>query len=367
MTLNTYIGQKKALIFPVMCDGYLQIDHSQEIAGVNHGIFGYNDSFTIEAIITPYDINGLGYKFADTNNPAGASGVTNSVKTMPAVQTYNTTVTSYQSHLYRNQTSRITDKMIIFHSDSVELYLLNSTLTNQNQPAEYKIGFKVKLGATTQTLESDAIFTSKVLQYKNSATVAYESRDDTITTTPAAANVNTHTAGQNNFEMTGANDADNYFFVGQELFILSSGVPTSIGKVTAVDSSGKTVTLNAVVADSIASTNLLTHADREAPYLLSSAHVAATYDIANGRMNIYYNGELLTSVKHSNFGSDFAIEPEDAYLGQDPSVGSSTQFMGELHEFAFLKEVKTEYNSLHTLAPNYRNILLYYQFGEPDL
>lgn len=366
--LTNYIGERKALVFPVMCDGYLQIDYSQEIAQENHGIFGHDDSLTFEAIITPYDLNGLGYKFADTNNPASESGVTNSVKTFPALQTFNVTPGNYQSHLYRDQTARISDKMVIFHNDSFEVYLQNTTLTNQNQPAEYKMGMKVQIGTVTDTLLSNEVFTSATTQAISSSSATYTGLDDTTFITTAAANVITHLPGTDNFEMSGANDADNYFYIGQELFYLVGGQFVSIGQVILVDTVGKTVTMNAPVPFDLTGAIMYTHSNKEAPYLLTSAHIAATYDVTNGNMSLYYNGELVGKAVHSNFtNGNFSIEPDDCYIAQDPNIGSTTQFFGELHELAMLSEVKTEFNTLYTLAPNYRNILLYYQFEEVDL
>ena len=302
--LTTYVGQKKALVFPVMCDGYLQIDYSDEIAGQDYGIFGHNDSITIEAIVTPYDINGLGYKFADKDNPAGPNGVVNSVKTMPAVQrggvSATPTLTNQQSHLYRDEANRITDKMIIFHNDAFELFLQNDTVTNQNQPAEYKIGLKVRVGSTTDTLLSAAVFSSQILQASSSATAIYSNLEDTITLASAEADVNTHSTGTDNFEMDGANDSDNYFYAGQNLYYLTGGVYTSIGRVVTVESSGKTVTMSAAITPSIAGESLYTDAQREAPYLLSSNHIAVSYNNSNGKLDIYFNGESVASSTHSS-------------------------------------------------------------------
>lgn len=437
--LTTYIGEKKALVFPVMCDGYLQIDYTEEVAQENYGIFGHDSSLTIETILTPYDVNGLGYKFADKDNPDGESGVTNSQKTLPASQSggtgvppivvdstcdttngstnvtmnstanvtvgavvigsgipSNTTVTSItngttfvisnaatatatnititfgtrQSYLYRNHTERITHKMVLFHNDGLEFYLLNNTTTNQNQPAEYQMGLKVLVGSTTDTLESISVFSPKTLHHNSTSSSYYHGNNDSVKVVTAEANVAVagHTPSSAIFTMDGANDSDNYFFVGQNLFVSVSGTLTSIGSVAGVETTGKDVTMDAPIPFDASGMTLYTDAKKEAPYLLSSNHLAATYDATNGNMSIYFDGELIATKIHSGFSSGaFVIEPNDCYIGQDPNTGISTQFMGELHEFAILKGTKTEFNSLYTLAPNYRNILLYYRFEETDL
>ena len=74
---STYIGQNKSLVFPVMCSGYVTLDYSDNIvddAGTDnvYGIWDDYDSFTFEAIITPYDVVG------NATNPNNIS-----TKTMP--------------------------------------------------------------------------------------------------------------------------------------------------------------------------------------------------------------------------------------------------------------------------------------------
>jgi hypothetical protein len=373
--LTTYIGEKKALVFPVMCDGYLKIDYSQEVAQENYGIFGHDKSVTIETILTPYDVNGLGYKFEDKDNPAGPNGVDNSIKTMPALQSGGTgaapVVAHYQSHLYLNQTDRLSQKMVIFHNDGLEFYLLNNSITNHNQPAEYHLGVKVVCGSTTDTLQTTLpIFTGKTLHHNSSSASFYHSENDSIKFVTAEANVavSGHSPGDAVFTMTGANDSDNYFFVGQELFVVVLGNLISIGRVTIVATSGKTVNVTDPIPFDASGLILYTNAPREAPYLLSSTHLAATYDATNGNIGLYHDGELVASKIHTGFSSGtFVLEPADSYIGQDPDIGIATQFMGELHEFAILSGVKTEYNSLYTLAPNFKNVLIYYRFEETDL
>ena len=63
---NVYIGDSKALVFPVMCDGYLKLDADTVGTAASKGNFwNHTDNFTIEAIITPYDVNGNGHGSAD--------------------------------------------------------------------------------------------------------------------------------------------------------------------------------------------------------------------------------------------------------------------------------------------------------------
>jgi len=88
-----YAGNKKALVFPIMGDGYVHLDYSKHIpkgpdavdndgdgladaqnnAGIGidetdddddakYGLWSLADSFTMEGIITPYDVNGFGHR-----------------------------------------------------------------------------------------------------------------------------------------------------------------------------------------------------------------------------------------------------------------------------------------------------------------
>ena len=79
-----YAGNKKALVFPIMGDGYVHLDYSKHIptgaditsgtgSGIEltetrddddakYGLWAHTSSFTMEGVITPYDINGFGYR-----------------------------------------------------------------------------------------------------------------------------------------------------------------------------------------------------------------------------------------------------------------------------------------------------------------
>ena len=86
---GVFIGDTKSLVFPVMCDGYLQMKYSDKNSSTStnvdlrQGIWGHNGSFTIEAIITPYDVNGYG------SRGSTSAGVTTSEKTPPSVNIDN--------------------------------------------------------------------------------------------------------------------------------------------------------------------------------------------------------------------------------------------------------------------------------------
>ena len=59
MSFSIYSRDRKSLQFPVMCEGYVQIKSADALASSATGIWDYNGPFTMEAIITPYDVIGL--------------------------------------------------------------------------------------------------------------------------------------------------------------------------------------------------------------------------------------------------------------------------------------------------------------------
>ena len=211
---NLRVGENKSLVFPVMCYGHLTIDYDKEISNrgtvsttddITYGIFGHDDSFTVAAIITPYDVNGLG---ADLLGNSGSglhafspSGIKDSKKTLPSQQrdtytigstaiysgnstsSYSNAKTNLQSYNYLSTTGtneRYNHEMMIFYNTNVQLSLLNATpspdsstdFIHSNQPSEYKIKFTVVAGGS-DTLTSDVIITSDSV-YSSIATIASE-------------------------------------------------------------------------------------------------------------------------------------------------------------------------------------------------
>ena len=48
MNLIPYAGRQYGLQFPVMCDGYVSVDYSDNIASEGRGIWDHEGSFTVE-------------------------------------------------------------------------------------------------------------------------------------------------------------------------------------------------------------------------------------------------------------------------------------------------------------------------------
>ena len=158
---GVYVGDTKCLVFPMMCDGYIKQEYlntnpANTDLELREGHWGI-DEFTIEAIITPYDVNGYGVK------TGSGSGITDSEKTAPSLaQAVSSNLTSYQSYQYfgasHGTVPRLTHKMMLYWNQNFELYLENTTLSNSNQPAEYKIVAKIHQDDITKgTVETEAI------------------------------------------------------------------------------------------------------------------------------------------------------------------------------------------------------------------
>ena len=373
-------GKQRSLVFPIMCNACVKIDYTDNIpSGVDasittddiaYGIWGHDDSFTIEATVTPYDINGYG------RHSVGSAIITppSTEKVMPA-PIGGATVTypdSYQSDLYMARADRFTHQMAVFHSTKVQLYLVNTTEHNENNPAEYKIRFMVDIDGTAVTLDSPTVFTS----------VFGESLTTIAGTQLVALDVNgkvkydrqllpiaTHTTDT----ITINYDNTAYYHEDQELFILDGFSVKSIGTIKTIGygSSVTTIVLNAAYATSLTGEYIYLPTLKHPAYISNATHIAATYNDVSREMQIYYNNKLVASTFHT-ITTAFSFDKEDFFLGANGNSATGTntaasnkQFMGELHEFAISGVASTNFNTFN-LTPRFANTLLYFRFEEVD-
>ena len=395
MSYQVLVGEKRALVFPVMCHGYLRIDHSDATAidGTNprneHGIFLHDKSITLQTILTPYDINGFGWGMPNLDNPTGHHGIVNSKKTVPVEQskTYqyrdasNTGTdileSKTQAYNYFGGVSTSNYEMMIFYNTNFQLSLINSTTTNINQPSEYQIKLTVVVDGESDSITSDTVIKassipSDVSGFSGAIKYGYDN-------TGAGAkyeevtNVTGNTGTTTQLQTGGTEDQT--YNLGESLYIRNGQTFTKVATVTStaaqITSTYVTVVYEAGKSYSdVTSKMLYREADKEALYLLSPFHITASYDVVTGNMAIYLNGSLVKSEIHSNSSGDFHIAAEDTFIGiSSDSVLARTrkQFMGELHELAFTSGIVETFNTLDTLIPNYRQTLLYYRFEEVDL
>ncbi len=117
---------------------------------------GIANGFVLEAIITPYDVNGAG------SRASGRHGVLDSQRTPPYPTDAITDRTVYESIDYLGASAYLTQKMMLFHNQYLKFYLQNTTSSSYNQPAEYKIKAELSNAAgTTKTIESGTVITAE--------------------------------------------------------------------------------------------------------------------------------------------------------------------------------------------------------------
>ena len=359
----------------------MRIDYSDEVASNDYGLFNHSGPITVQAIVTPYDVNGYGYTL-DLDNPIGKFGITNSKKTLPALQSKafnlvqrggsNEAITTghTQRHKYLSVSDALTHEMMIFYNTNVQLSLLNATTTNVNQPAEYKIKFTINANGTSDTLTTtDVVIKADDIVTDTNSSYAYSNVDGgaKYRILGAIATVPDMSPAANTTFTTSLTE-DEAFHIGDKLYTASGQTFTHIATVTNVTSTLVTVSLEA--GQSLTASALLyTDVNKEASYLVTPHHISASYDNTTGLMNIYLNGTRVASKFHSAGASSFTVEAEDSYIGistDNTSAVTRKQFMGELHEFAILKGSVNSFISTNTLIPNYRNLLVYYRFEEID-
>jgi hypothetical protein len=373
-------GKQRSLVFPIMCNACVKIDYSDNIPkgadlvsgsadDIAYGIWGHKDSFTIEALVTPYDINGYG------RHSVGSAIVTppSTEKVMPApTGDQLSSPNDYLSDLYMARADRFTHQMAIFHSTKVQLYLVNTTEHNENSPAEYKIRFMVDIGGTAITLDSPTVFTS----------VFGESLTTIAATQAVALDVNGKVkydkqtypiAAHTSANLTISGDRRGDYHEDQELFILDGFSVKSIGKVSSLSysSPNTTVVLDAAYSPSLAGEYIFLPTLKHPAYISNATHIAATYNDVSREMQIYYNNKLVASTFHT-VTTEFSFDEEDFFLGANGnnatvtnSAASNKQFMGELHEFAISGIASTNFYTFN-LTPRYAHTLLYFRFEEVD-
>ena len=317
MTLTAYVGKKHGLVFPVMCNGYIKIPFDSQV----RGFWDHDDSFTIETVITPYDVNGYGEERDEADLDTNYATSVSSKKVMPSLDknTRDTTPVTYQDLNYIAYADRFTHKMMLFSNSKVQLYLQNTTSTNHNQPADYKIVFKVITTGSTKTIESSALISPRTTGYYNITDGVYTATNDELKYVPVTNDGSTKLAisGTATAAITVGDTAEEYVAVNQKLYT-SAGV--LIGTVSSLSST--TINFSADIPDSGVSGNVYTEAPKQAIYAESIFHIAATFDKSTGDMAIYINGVRAQIDTHAN-PDTFDWGQVDSYIGQDASLAQS--------------------------------------------
>jgi|TARA_R100000482_G_scaffold121283_1_gene67333 hypothetical protein len=446
MTVSAYVDEGKCLVFPTMCDAYIHLEYAKHNMNTNNGLWNINGSFTGQFIIKPYDVNGYGDNTGQTNKDlvanGGAGNITNK-KTMPAIA--DGAKDSFAAHVFRNNqaekylpnrerylakdmTGQIINnnphEMCLFHNNNITVNLVNTTDHNQNNPAEYKVQFKLTIDGTETILESTNVFTSRKYHYSDVSKVRNQVISDgstvtvfddyhlqfvydkykiigkeagqpphsligneykegyTIKFTPGNTptsefNTNLNQAGIVINDPTGNQPTPfESIPIGTEMFT-EDGI--SLGKVMMVIPKAPPIFPNHAIAFHplpAGSTipilrdgaKIYTAIHREPMYIHTTTHISVAYEQTTRRMSIFANGIEVATTTHDSTTGSFSLDASDVYIGQNATLAypndRKTQFMGELDSILFTDTYMTNYTHLFNPVAPYQNIMLYYDFSE---
>ena len=372
-------GKQRALVFPVMCNGYVKIDYSDNVPDstddVGYGIWSHSGDFTFESIVTPYDINGA------FNTTLRGRTLTASTKVMPN-NGHQSALSSYQSQIYLRMVDRIAHEMRIFSSTNFYISLKNATTTTANQPAEYKIlvGIKLSSGAVQEFLTDSAVIlpsrdrswvyssTNIVSGLNEEGRIKYE-----LATYVNDGSGSAWSSGDDEIPVLNQNIFTT-LSKGEPLFIKDGFTFTQIGTIDDTDTSANTITLESAYNAELAHlTPLYVKTYQDPTYINNSFHIACTYAETPKELKIYLNGLLVKTATHGQSGT-FSFEDEDLFIGATGggatgalSTIANKQFMGEMHEMCLTSVIRRRFPSITNLLPNYNDTLFYFRFEEVDL
>jgi len=350
MTYTVFSEDRKSLQFPAFCDGYVNIDYSEAVAGEPTGLWANEGSFTIEMLVTPYDVNG---DFDKDTWPTSRK----SLKSLGSGGDY-----------YFDTDERKNAVMTLLKNTNIKVSLNNTTLHRKQQPAEYSISFTMTIGGTTTTLTSPTVITTNPLfreVYKDPTKYLFNGHEpfaekaNHLTSYDNISNINTTT---NKF----TTDRPKAYRNGITIYDNNG---TNLGVNLSSDNSSRIEVANIDPLSGM--TDAFIPLPQEALYVETVHHIAVSYDSNNKLMSIIYNNNLVAQTVH-DAGGKFIFHPSDIYLGKDPFTGSAqdkrkSQFIGEYHEISITSISSTKFTNINTLTPPFRRLLLYLDFEESNL
>lgn len=395
---NIFTGKQRGLVFPVLCNGFVTIDYAKNIPNfgtpndttddVTYGIWAHTGSFTIEAVLTPYDIMGAG---TFTATQTAVPNRLNSKKIFPSRTSVERQFGAgdFQGEEYLGNLLRSNHKMAIFSSSNFSLYLQGdntSNVVNRHFPSQYTLTVEMKKGTNPTRLLNGC---PTVIFPNNSSFLKYTSAGDLegirinrkqfipigdvdavvpINSPPATVSIQGVNYPNATFDFT------EYSLTHSELFIRNGSTYINIGKAV----TGNTQNLNfiSISAENQAIINAGTELyirDRADPsYINNTFHIACSYDSVSDEVAFYLNGTKVHSEIHPDSGT-FSFNREDFHIGANGqgntgagSANSNHQFMGELHELSIVNKRKNVFSSLSNLTPTYDDTLVYLRFEEVD-
>mgnify|MGYP003648028772 CR=1 FL=1 len=319
-------------------------------------LWNHKDSFTLEAIVTPYDVNGLA-------NRTTGYGVLDSTKTPPYPNnSLSNRLTTYESvsimaagsNAYKEQ------KMMLFYNTNLKFYLQNTTGTGGssfNQPAEYKLVIEITSGGVTKTISSDVVIsaTSTLHNY-------YDENGYYINNTTSFTKLSSNAGIQIDVDSEDANitlqDGEADALVGKGTKIYDSNL-NLIGEALSVTAQGDDSDLVVLKEDRLTNVTSTVYVSqlKEALYLEQTYKFSLVY-LKGGSIELYVNNELVAKEKITL--DVFQLNESDCQIGRGTT--GQEQFYGELYEIIYAKTTTPSPN-IHTLTTGYSDTLFYYTFG----
>ena len=316
--VNAYVGNPYKLVFPLFSNGHLLLNYDDAVTQVetpnddtntptadtitttrDRSLWSNTGSFTIECIITPYDVNG------SAKDGNAEFGVLDSTKTPPypsdslsnRASTYESTSIFGTSSSTKYTTSPL--KMMLFYNRNVKLYLQNTTDNSYNQPAEYKIVAEFrKTDGTFRTIETDTI-----IKAENKLTGYYDPYGYYVGNTTSLTKLDTATASGSVLTLGTASNSK-LVGIGTELF---DNAGTSIGLVVSINTGAGTITMDKAQTN----TTVYYSQKKEALYLDQMYKISFTY--LRNAAEIYVNNALQVSEQHIE--SEVDMHDSDCFIG----------------------------------------------------
>ena len=376
--VNAYAGEAYRLVFPILSNGYLLLNYDDTVTQIEgttatvggtgddpsgvtpttdtitatreRSIWAHKDSFTLEAIVTPYDVNGVG-------NRTTGHGVLDSTRTPPYPNnSISNRLTTYESVdvLAAGSNAWKTHKLMMFYNTNLKFYLQNTTESSYNQPAEYKLVAELTSGGITKTISSEVIIKSNNTLYNYYDTGGYYHGNSTSFTKLSSNATNNFT----DMVSVQEGEADSLVAKGAKLYDSDLNL---IGEANSVQPSyaGKDrITLKEnrltnVNANGIVYVSQL----KEAMYLEQMYKFSLVY-LKGGYVEMYVNNGLIKREQISM--EPLQLDASDCQIGRGTT--NQEQFYGEIFEISMHKG-KQPCPTYKTLTPSYNNILFYYAFG----
>lgn len=379
---DVYVGKRKSLVFPIMCNSHVSISYSENVPDIEstpsdttddipYGIWAHSGDWTVEALITPYDINGS----AATLTGAGRQNRL-AQNAQRAVMPANGTG-SFLSEAYLATNDRYGHKMCFFKCEKFSLYLKNETTSNFNQPAEYSISIEYDSQGFSRnnSITSDPVILSSSSRSYEYGNAFYENyiegftEDGRIRYNFAAKVVPAQSSP------SAVIDTDtSKFAVGQRVFIKENEFDyTLLGTITGVDvPSSHKITLDTATTTALPLLEkLYVDTYKEPKYIDNIHHIAVSYSSTSSKISIYYNGSLVKTANKVVFSEILDFGRGDIVIGKnttgDVSASADCQFMGEIHELSVVKTYQKSFRYLNNLMPKFSETLLFLQFEEENL